>query len=494
MSSPPARPRFPLFDVAEPRIRVLHFTWLAFFITFLIWFAHVSLMPMITVSMELTDAQVKAILVLNVALTIPARILIGILVDRFGPRASYSVLLALCGVLCLGFSAAQSFEQLAVMRFLLGLTGAGFVIGIRLVSEWFPAREMGIAEGIYGGWGNFGAAVAKTCMPVLAVGVFGGAFGWRWAIAVTGLIAIAYSLVFYRNVRDTPRGAIYYKPKGTGALEVTSKADLVFYGLVNLPIYLVLYVLVWGLSAGGLAILPPILAIVSHAIITAMMVSHSWKIWQVNRHLLRATVPPEQRYRFKQVAILDLAYLACFGSEIAVVSMLPIFFGQTFRLSAMTMGLMAGSFTIMNIVARPLGGFLSDRIGRRRVLVTCLATQTGGYLLLSGVGESWGVVLAVVVTLATSVFVQAACGAVYSIVPLIQRRMTGQIAGMAGAYGNVGGVLFLTVLSFVSPHVFFIVIAGVSALAFGAACFIDEPHGYMVEVDAHGNTQQIAVQ
>ncbi|MFN3587177.1 MAG: MFS transporter, partial [Moraxellaceae bacterium] len=93
-----------------------------------------------------------------------------------------------------------------------------------------------------------------------------------------------------------------------------------------------------------------------------------------------------------------------------------------------------------------------------------------------------------------SVFVQAACGAVYSIVPLIQRRMTGQIAGMAGAYGNVGGVLFLTVLSFVSPQLFFVVIAAVSGLAFLAAHFVDEPRGHMVEVDEHGNLQMIPVE
>lgn len=490
----PARPRFPLFDVAEPRIRLLHFTWLAFFITFLIWFAHVSLMPSIASSMHLSDSEIKAILVLNVALTIPARILVGVLVDRFGPRASYSVLLALCGMLCLGFAAAQSFEQLALMRFLLGLTGAGFVIGIRLVSEWFPAREMGIAEGIYGGWGNFGAAAAKMTMPVLAVGVFGGAFGWRWAIALTGIIAIFYSVVFYRNVRDTPRGATYFKAKGAGALEVTSRGDLAFYLLVNLPIYLIQYALVWRLSDRGLGVLPPLLEIFSYAAITGMMVSHSWKIWRQNRHLLHTEVPAERRYRFKQVAILDLAYLACFGSEIAVVSMLPTYYGETFALSPMMMGFMAGSFTVANVFARPLGGWLSDRVGRRRVLVLCLFIQTGGYMLLSTLSAAWGVPLAVAVTLATSVFVQAACGAVYSIVPLIQRRMTGQIAGMAGAYGNVGGVLFLTVLSFVSPGVFFVVIAGVSALAFLAACFIDEPHGYMVEVDEQGNVQRIAVE
>ncbi|MCC2637132.1 MAG: transporter [Moraxellaceae bacterium] len=489
-----ARKPFPLFTIAEPRIRVLHFTWLAFFITFLIWFAHVSLMPFIKAELLLTDMQVKAFLILNVALTIPARILIGILVDRYGPRLSYSLLLAVCGVLCIGFAMAQTFEQLAVMRFLLGLTGAGFVIGIRLVSEWFPARELGIAEGIYGGWGNFGAAIAKIGMPVLAVSVFGGEFGWRYTVALMGLIAIIYSVIFYRNVSDTPKGATYFKPKKAGGLEVTSKRDLVFYLLTNLPIYLILYVLAWRLAPAGLNIISQDFAVLCYGVITFLLVWQSWKIWQVNRHLMTETVPLQQRYRFKQVAILNLAYLACFGSEIAVVSMLPMFFGDTFHLSATAMGLMAGSFTIMNIVARPAGGYISDRIGRRKVLVTCLAAQTAGYLLLSNVNESWGIVLAIGVTLITSVFVQAACGAVYSIVPLIQRRMTGQIAGMAGAYGNVGGVLFLTVLSFVSPKVFFCVIAGMSALAFFAANFIDEPRGHMVEVDEHGNVQMIAVE
>lgn len=489
-----ARKPFPLFSTAEPRIRLLHFTWLAFFITFLIWFAHVSLMPMIKTSLHLTDAQVKAFLILNVALTIPARILIGILVDRYGPRVSYSLLLFVCGVLCLGFAMAQTFEQLAVMRFLLGLTGAGFVIGIRLVSEWFPAREVGIAEGIYGGWGNFGAAIAKIGMPVLAVSVFGGEFGWRYAIGVTGLIAIVYSVVFYRNVSDTPKGATYFKPKKAGGLEVTSKGDFVFYLCVNLPIYLILYFLAWRLSPAGLKIISAEFTLACHAIITVLMVWQSWKIWQVNRHLLTTEIPKAQRYRFKQVAILDLAYMACFGSEIAVVSMLPMFYGETFHLSPMAMGLMAGSFTIMNVFARPLGGLISDRIGRRKVLVSCLALQTLGYALLSNVSVSWGIALAVAVTLCTSVFVQAACGAVYSIVPLIQRRMTGQIAGMAGAYGNVGGVLFLTVLSFVSPHAFFLVIAAMSSLAFVAANFIDEPRGHMVEVDDHGNVQMIAVE
>ena len=45
----------------------------------------------------------------------------------------------------------------------------------------------------------------------------------------------------------------------------------------------------------------------------------------------------------------------------------------------------------------------------------------------------------------------------------IKRRLTGQIAGMVGAYGNVGGVLYLTLYSFVSVETFFLIAAASAA-------------------------------
>ncbi len=54
----------------------------------------------------------------------------------------------------------------------------------------------------------------------------------------------------------------------------------------------------------------------------------------------------------------------------------------------------------------------------------------------------------------------------FATVPLIKRGMTGQIAGMTGAYGNVGAVVYLTVLSFVSYQTFFLVIAATAVLGF----------------------------
>ena len=73
-----------LLDFADPKIRTLHLTWFAFFLTFVVWFNHAPLKPLIMETFNMSVDQWKALLTLNVALTIPARILIGMLVDRFG--------------------------------------------------------------------------------------------------------------------------------------------------------------------------------------------------------------------------------------------------------------------------------------------------------------------------------------------------------------------------------------------------------------------------
>ena len=112
---------------------------------------------------------------------------------------------------------ADSYEQLALFRFLLGFVGAGFVIGIRMVGEWFPAKHVGVAEGIYGGWGNFGSAAGAMSLPTIAL-MFGGDDGWRYALGLTGVIAGLYGIFFYFNARNTPKGSTYFKPKKSGGL------------------------------------------------------------------------------------------------------------------------------------------------------------------------------------------------------------------------------------------------------------------------------------
>ncbi|MGZ8189138.1 MAG: NarK family nitrate/nitrite MFS transporter [Methylosarcina sp.] len=478
------------------KIKILHMTWMAFFISFVVWFNHAPLMLMIAKTLGMSESQIKTILILNVALTIPARIVIGILVDKFGPKRIYSALLAVGSIPCFMFAFAENFQQLALARFLLGFIGAGFVIGIRMVGEWFPARQVGIAEGIYGGWGNFGSAGAALVLPPLAL-ILGGDEGWRYAIALTGAISLIYAVVYFFSVSDTPKGSTYFKPKKAGAMEVTSYADLIFYIMMTLPLYAALTLLTWKLSPAGVNLLPEAPAIGAYVIIWILYFYNVHKIIHINKEHLRHPIDEIHKYKFKQVAILDLAYLITFGSELAVVSMLPLFFYNTFHesqeLSMLQAGLLGGSFAIMNLFARPMGGWFSDRFGRKRSLNIVIIGLTVGFLAMSRITSEWPVLLAVVVTVACSLFVQAGCGAVFAMVPLIKRRMTGQIAGMVGAYGNVGGVLFLTVLSFLTPSEFFMVIGATAFLVLLTVQFIDEPKGHMVEVQEDGTIEMIEV-
>ncbi|MGH8551396.1 MAG: MFS transporter, partial [Methylococcales bacterium] len=116
-----------------------------------------------------------------------------------------------------------------------------------------------------------------------------------------------------------------------------------------------------------------------------------------------------------------------------------------------------------------------------------------GYWLMAQIGSDWPLLLGVTVSMFCSFFVQAGAGAVFAMVPLIKRRMTGQIAGMVGAYGNVGGVLFLTALSFVSSPIFFMIIGGSALVVLIAVQFIDEPRGHMAEIQPDGTVEMIEI-
>lgn len=473
---------------------ILHLTWIAFFISFFVWFNHAPLMASIQATFGLSKQEVGAILILNVALTIPARIVVGMLVDKFGPRLVYSVLLIVSGVLCLTFAFAQTFAMLALTRFLLGFVGAGFVVGARMISEWYPARQVGLAQGIYGGWGNFGSAAAAVALPTVAL-LFGGDEGWRLAIAATGIVAIVYGGIYYLTVTDTPKGATYFKPKKSGALEVTSKGDFVLYILMQAPMIFALGVLAWKLGPTGVQLLPTAVVYSIYAFLAALYAYQVFQAYRVNKSVFTETVPEIHRYSFSQVAILGLTYMVTFGSELAVVSILPIYFMGTFDLSVASAGLLAGGFAGTNFFARPMGGWLSDRFGRRRIALSLLLGASIGYVLMSFISADTGLVFAISATMACSIFVNAGNGSVYAVIPIIKRRLTGQIAGVVGAFGNVGGVLFLTAYSMLSTETFFLIIAGSAVFTLTMTfLFFKEPKGAMAEIEPDGSVTMIDVE
>jgi MFS transporter, NNP family, nitrate/nitrite transporter len=129
------------------RHRILHLTWFAFFLTFVVWFAFAPLAGIIGGELALDGSQLTVLALCNVALTVPARVLIGMALDRWGPRRVYGSILVYAAIPTIMTAMATSFDLLVVARLDASIVGAGFVVGIRMVSEWFPPREVGVAEG-----------------------------------------------------------------------------------------------------------------------------------------------------------------------------------------------------------------------------------------------------------------------------------------------------------------------------------------------------------
>jgi len=489
----------------QGRSRILHSTWLAFFITFLVWFSHAPLMSTIKASMGLTDIEAKILLILNVALTIPARIVTGMLVDKYGPRNSYTAMLVATAVLCFFFASAQSFETLALAKFLMGFVGAGFVIGIRMISEWYPANQLGLAEGIYKGMGNVGSAVGAGSLVYIA-SLFGGEDGWRYAIASTGVLALLYSAFYYYAVTDTPVGSTYFRPNKSGGLELTSKRDFIFCLLFNIPMVAALAILTWrvtdaGVVAGtgadvivGAGLLSDFAAYVIYGLLLALISYQSWKLFQVNKDMLQSAPMDEiLQYKFKQVAILSIGYAVTFGAELSVISMLAQYFESQFLVAAAAAGVFGACFAAVDVLSCPSGGMVSDKFGRKIPLIFLLSGASIGFGVMSMITPDWPLAAVVATMMICSFFLGSAAGCVFAVVPLVKRKLTGQIAGTVGAYGNVGAVVFLLVFSFVSPSTFFATIGAGVAFATLCSLFLDEPKKTMAEVMPDGTVQMIDV-
>jgi len=471
-----------LFKVKDPEVRALHLTWIAFFITFYVWF---NMAPLATTMLKeldfLTKKHLKLFAICNVALTIPGRILVGMLLDKYGPRRVFSILMVIMAVPTFAFAFGNTTAQLLISRLLLSVVGAGFVVGIHMTALWFKPKDIGFAEGFYAGWGNFGSAAAAMTIPALAFNVYGGPDGWRYAMATTGAIMAIYGVFYWFAITDGPDDKMKHKPKQISAMEVSTYLDMFKYIIFTIPLFGILSVLVWKLgklgflSGGGL--------IAAHCAVAAVVIYQIVQILRVNLPILKAGVPEDDKYNWNQVAALMTTYFCNFGAELAVVSMLPAFFEITFSLTPTIAGLIAASFAFVNLIARPLGGILSDKLASRKMIMTMYMLGISlGFLGMGFIDSSWPLWIAVALTIVCSMFVQGAEGATFAVIPTVKRRITGQISGMAGANGNVGAVFYLTILTMVDSSTFFFIIGAGAFFSFlFCSLFLKEPEGAFAE-------------
>ncbi len=142
------------------------------------------------------------------------------------------------------------------------------------------------------------------------------------AIALTGIISAVYGVFYYFNVQDTPPGKVYQRSANNKGMEVTTQNDFWLMLLVNIPLVGILGVIAWRLNK--LNFINSTQLYVAYVLLVCLYAFQSYSYWGANRDLMsgKKRYPPEDRYQFSQVALLNLCYFANFGAEAAIVVMI----------------------------------------------------------------------------------------------------------------------------------------------------------------------------
>ncbi|MCL7761973.1 MFS transporter [Polaribacter sp. Z014] len=373
-----------LFDFKNVATRTFWITSISFFLCFFAWFGIVPFMPDVVKDLGLTPDQKWNSIILAVSGTVFARLLIGKLCDKYGPRICYTWLLMLGAIPVILCGLVQTPTQFLVCRLFIGFIGASFVITQVHTSLMFAPNIVGTANATSAGWGNLGGGANRLGMPLIAAAVvaFGVADGeaWRYSMVIAGIVCFAMGIVYYFFTTDTPKGN-FSELKEAGEMVVTKKDQVGF-----------------------------------------LEVLKDYRVW-----------------------ILFVVYAASFGIELTVYGTMDDYLQNTFQLQRVTAGNIVLSFALMNIFARTLGGFFGDKFGklkglRGRVLFLSFILTLQGVMLIFFSGAT-SLVLGVVLLILFSLSVQMAEGATFSVVPFINKKAIGSVSGIVGAGGNVGAFL-----------------------------------------------------
>ena len=374
-----------LLNFSSIPTRTFWITSVAFFTCFFAWFGIVPFMPYVVKDLGLSPDQKWNSIILAVTGTVFARLLIGKLCDKYGPRLCYTWLLTIGAipVILLGF--VQTPAQFLICRLFIGFIGASFVITQFHTSIMFAPNIVGTANATSAGWGNLGGGANRLGMPLIAAAVV--SFGvaqedaWRYSMVIAGIICFTMGIVYFLFTQDTPQGN-YKELREKGELPKAKKDEASFS--------------------------------------TALK---DYRVW-----------------------ILFLVYAACFGMELTIYGTMDDYLQNTFQLKRTTAGNLVLSFALMNIFARTLGGFFGDKFGnskglRGRVLFLAAILTIEGIMLSVFSSIHTNFIIAFVFLIGFSLSVQMAEGATFSIVPFVNKKAIGSISGIVGAGGNVGAFL-----------------------------------------------------
>ncbi|GAA5913646.1 uncharacterized protein JCM6883_004037 [Sporobolomyces salmoneus] len=451
----------PLLNLRDQYSINFHLAWLGFFVAFLSWFAFPPLIPeAIRRDLNLTPAQIGNSNIAALSSTLIVRFAIGPLVDRYGPRLTMAGLLIVGSIPSGLAGTVTSAEGLYVIRFFIGILGGTFVPCLAWSTCFFDKTSVGTANALVGGWGNLGGGVTFVVMVALYESLIHrgltDSVAWRasFAIVPVPILWLVAGLCIFVGTDH---------PAGKWSARHTLPASAI------------------AARQGHFAALDPSERRVIESKMREKSNNATSRVQAVNddEDEAAAEVPldlavsePLTMKMFWAIMsssttwLPGLMYATTFGFELAVdANLANVLDGDHPGLGQLKAGYYTSTFGFLNIVTRPFGGYLGDKVytmkrfggvRAKKYLTIVLGFLQGVMTLayglyvrqcyLDGSRPDLNTQMGLVVLMA--VFCEVGNGANFALVPHCNVNSNGVVSGIVGAMGNFGGILFAIMFRF----------------------------------------------
>ena len=335
--------------------------------------------------------------------------------DRFGRRRVFSLGLALFTLSSAACAVAPDIDELIVARTVQGL-GAAVVmpLSLTILTTAFPPQRRGLIVGVYGGL----AGLAVAAGPIIG-GVVAERLDWHWIVWLNVPIGLVALVLGARLL-----------PESHGAPE---RLDLVGVGLISGGVVALVWALVRASDLGWSN--PEIIA----TLLAGGALLPAFAIWE---HRSSQPMVPMRLFRNRAFAVGNLTTFLMSGATFAAAFLITQEFQFARGYSPIAAGVRLLPFFGTPMVVSPIAGALSDRVGRRPIMLTGLALQAVGYAWVAARGSlatSW--VELVVALLVAGVGISMALPTVpTAVLSAVAQHEMGKASGvnyMAQRFGSV---------------------------------------------------------